>query len=164
MQKTKWIFCAILFLLSGILNTGCSKEKNQVKKTAMVFLEAYYTCQYEKTRPISTYTTQKLVDKKAYYYSLNPQSTPQKKFPGEITDIIFLQAKDKALVRYLYKKSKRQLFLSKSNKGWLVDMDEKHPIELFVGPESQPLSSEQNTGDDGVVTSESDPIRIGDVK
>lgn len=157
-KKTKILSLGILFLISFV-SVSCSSPKREVRKTAQEFLDAYYTHNYEATRGISTYTTQKLVDKKAYYYSLNPNAKVNVDL--KITETLLLKEKKRAIVKYVYNGKKRQIYLSKSlNLPWLVDMDEKHPIEIMLGPQQQKATAE----DSGVSSVEGEPTKIGDVK
>lgn len=154
-----------VFFISFLLLccSACGGNKKAARQNAEIFIEAYYSEKYEETRKVSTYTTQKLVDKTAYYHSLNPSFSKNKtKVKSNIESVVLLQDGEKAIIRYKINNSERTLYMSKTDKGWMVDMDEKHPIEVFLGPQSRPGSGEKE--DAGVASSESGPISIGDIK
>lgn len=146
-------FFIILSVL--ILVVACDNTKDSIEKTAKSFLLAYYGGDYEKAKEYSTYLTQKLIDEKKYYESLNPYAE-RKKSQIEIKKVL-LKGEDKALVTYTKNKQRQTLSFQKTDGKWLVDHSEENPIEQSVLPQE---GAEGN----GYTMEESDEIKMSDVK
>lgn len=150
----------LLYLFSLLLLATACTPKNEVRQVATHFLSAYYDCNWEATRPYSTYSTQKLVDKKAYYHSLNPY-TPSSAYHADIEEVILQKKSNSAIVRYKHQGGIRNLYLSKESGQWKVDMNEERPIELYLGPQSSPSAEDAKSS---ASSQESEPIAIKDVE
>lgn len=144
--------------ISLLLVSGCQSSQKQVETQAEKFLTAYYGENFQEAKTLSTYTTQKLIDEKEYYQSLNPYIKEDGIPKFRILKVLMRAENTQAQVEYWLDGKSRNLFLVNENNTWLVNMDKENPIENAMS-----LTNKQIDGG-GVSSAQSAPVKIADVK